>query len=257
MSGDHYSFTIHELLGSIRDLESLTSLGLPKDILCEKHSILTGHLPWPRNLAQLLAPGRVPSWHRSWDILFRSWPAALKTVLLPNFESRETYQPFIRARLFQEKAEFVERLEIGVPSNTQYTVHGGTLFEILLLFPRVKSLKIPASFARDTIIESNFPPDVEGQVCENALLENLTIDATGFISWCTEINARDVAAEILDQLNRLLKSPRLRRLEIHGEFLIIDSASKEQALRKYSDILKGRATPDQRAASGIFLLEDT
>src|ERR1700712_5125794 len=90
MSGDHYSFTLPQLLDSIRNLDSMAFLGLPQGILTDKEENWNGNLSWPKNMAHLSAPGHVSHLPMHWDALFRSWPAALKTVVLPNGDSAFT-----------------------------------------------------------------------------------------------------------------------------------------------------------------------
>ncbi|KIW71480.1 hypothetical protein PV04_03640 [Phialophora macrospora] len=253
MSGDRYAFTLKELLGSIGGLEHLKSLALPKDMLCEKGQALTGNLQWPENLMLLHAPGAICSWPRSWDTLFRSWPVNLTTVRFPDCDNAHN-SPFGRLEDCQQTADFVQCLEIHSPPRHAPRPMNGTLYDILRVFPRLRTVTIPDDIATNTVLgRSGQQAAVEAS--RHLSLEILTVNVTVQPSWALHSSAQLEIALPLFELDMLIKPPRLRRLEIYGSFLAIRSEEKERYVNEISELLRGRAKPDQRDSSGIFLLK--
>ncbi len=256
MSGDRYSITLGELLGSIRDLESLTSLGLPKDILSDKDRPVPSKLHWPENLTRLHASGAICSHPQTWDVLFRSWPVTLTNVMFPDCDYGN-YPPFARLGECQEIASFVQRLEIGSLTREMVRPAIGTLFDILFVFPRLKHVTIPDDLARNTLTGA-YRPNIEEAARGHFSLETLVIHGDTFPrpSWTFPWDDRPQDEVCAITLARLSKVPKLRRLEIRGSFIEGDMEAKEQTLKVLSEILEKRASAELRASSGIFLLDD-
>ncbi|KAJ9612019.1 hypothetical protein H2200_003614 [Cladophialophora chaetospira] len=256
LSGDQYSIQLSELLNSIRGLEHLTSLGLPKNILCD-HGSFPPVLHWPPNLERLRAPGTICSLPQSWDTLFRSWPRALKDVQFPDGDFLQDC-PFARFEDCREKATFIERLVIGfTPRHPARPVMTGTLFDILHVFSCLKEVTVPDILARNALL-GRYNPAIEEVACNHSTLEILVVTshAAGQLPFGFQVDVQPQAELCLTTLPRLLKLPKLRRLVISGSFVSRDTEEKENVLKMLSDILERRANPELRGSSGIFVLED-
>ncbi|OCT54853.1 F-box domain protein [Cladophialophora carrionii] len=253
MSGDRYSFTLKELLGSIGGLEHLKSLALPKDMLCEKGQAVTGDLQWPENLTLLHAPGAICSWPRSWDTLFRTWPASLTTLRFPDCDNAHE-SPFSRLEICQKTANFVQHLEIHSPPRHTPRPMAGTLYDILRVFPRLRTVTIPDDMAANTVL-GLYGREAAVAAPRHLSLEALTINVTVQPSWTFQSSDQLRVELHLSGLDMLFKPPWLRKLEIRGSFLDLNSEEKQTRLKELSERLRERAKPDQRESSGIFLMK--
>jgi hypothetical protein len=130
----------------------------------------------------------------------------------------------------------------------------GTLYDILRVFPHLRTVVIPDDIAANTVLgRSGRQAAVEAP--RHLSLEILTVNVTVQPSWALQSSAQLEIALPLFELDMLIKPPRLRRLEIYGSFLAIRSEEKEKVVKEVSELLRERARPDQRDSSGIFLLK--
>lgn len=257
MSNQHYALTLNELLHSIGDLDYLASLSLPKDILSERN--ITSHpltgpiLKWPKTLAKLLVPGEVFSEPRTWDALFKSWPPTLHTLIMPDCANRN---PFARFAECQKTADFVQHLKLGAVDSSQRN-RPCTLFDILRLFPRLKTILIPVDLGRFSLMQA-FSPEAKRVACEQTGLESVKIidayhpeNVNEEYWWLAAENALPF------DYDWFLKIPNLRRLEIQSRFAFPQTNDHDgKKLREINTILEQRVNDDQRGSAGVFLLPD-
>lgn len=215
---------------------------------------LTGSDPkWPKNLAKLLIPGEVCSDPRSWNALFLVWPPTLQTLIMPDCANRN---PFARFEQCRKTADFVQHLKLGAVDSSLRN-WPCTLFDILRLFPRLKTILIPVDLGRFSLMHAH-TSEAKRVVCGQTTLESVKI-----VDAYHPENINEEYWWLVDEnplpfdYDWILKIPNLRRLEIQSRLAFPQKSNDDgKNLREINTILEQRVPADQRESAGVFLLRD-
>ena len=228
LSNDYYHIDLNELLRSIRDIEHLEYLSLPRSALhTTSLSISRFTFKWPLSLTYLQINGALPDDTQGWNGLLESLPESLRVLA---FEHLRDLSPFSKLQHSHSAAPQIKRISIGEPV-IDYQIE---LKGIFTAFPGVLRMRLAMS---------SWDPSEFLHAPVESKLEKLSL-------WEGAVRCI-VLPQHLVEFAEPLRS--LRRIELPENCLQVTRQADLASFERLQNMLDGRKPPGTKLETGLFV----